>query len=84
MDEAHIIRGAATKAAIGCRLLRSQIRWCLTGTPIQNKLDDLFSLVKFLRVQPWEEQKWFDEIITKPVKAGDPKGFLRLGVNSLL
>ncbi len=34
--------------AKGCFALKANNRWCLTGTPIENKLDDFFSLLHFL------------------------------------
>lgn len=33
--------------------LRSEIHWVISGTPIQNTVNDLFSLFKFLRYEPW-------------------------------
>ena len=33
--------------------LQAQIRWILSGTPLQNTVNDLFSLFKFLHYQPW-------------------------------
>lgn len=52
LDEAHIIKDnkSSTTKAIG--FLNSEKRWGLTGTPIQNRVSDLFSLVKYLRMDP--------------------------------
>ena len=48
---AHHIRNRtqAFQAAVN---LKSSFRWCSTGTPVQNKLDDLFSLTEFLGFYP--------------------------------
>ncbi|KAI0230056.1 hypothetical protein L0F63_002422, partial [Massospora cicadina] len=53
LDEAHTIKNRKTKASLACRELKANFRWCLTGTPIQNSVDDLFSIVSFLRVEPY-------------------------------
>ncbi|XP_053613826.1 transcription termination factor 2-like isoform X2 [Plodia interpunctella] len=64
LDEAHQVRNhkAATSSAV-CAL-RGRRRWCLTGTPVQNKDLDLFALMKFLRCTPFDEltmwKKWID------------------------
>ncbi|OCL02283.1 hypothetical protein AOQ84DRAFT_369386 [Glonium stellatum] len=49
-NEAHVIRNPSTKQFQAAHTVPAYIRWCLTGTPIQNTLEDLGALVKFLRV----------------------------------
>lgn len=34
-------------------MIKAERRWCVSGTIIQNSLDDVFALLKFLRHEPW-------------------------------
>ena len=52
LDEAHKIRSRKTRMFKACNALVSKSRWCLSGTPVQNRLDDLYSLFCFLKLQP--------------------------------
>ncbi|KAF8497540.1 SNF2 family N-terminal domain-containing protein [Russula emetica] len=70
LDEAHNIKNRNTKAAQACCSLEGKHRWCLTGTPLQNNVEELFSLIKFLRVKPLNDWQTFNEQINKPVKSG--------------
>ncbi|KAF2141618.1 uncharacterized protein K452DRAFT_298308 [Aplosporella prunicola CBS 121167] len=65
LDEAHVIRNWSTKQFRTVTAISAQIRWCLSGTPIQNSLDDLGALVQFLRVPILEERATFRQFITK-------------------
>ncbi|KPM36026.1 hypothetical protein AK830_g10539 [Neonectria ditissima] len=51
LDEAHYIHQPATNFHHACVNLTARSRWCLTGTPIQTKLEDLGALFIFLRVE---------------------------------
>lgn len=53
-------------------------RLCLTGTPVQNKLDDIFALIKFLRLDPFDDKATWTEFIGSPVKFGQTLGIVRL------
>ncbi|EEU43728.1 uncharacterized protein NECHADRAFT_106263 [Fusarium vanettenii 77-13-4] len=72
LDEAHQIRNPSTKLFKAAVALESEARWCLTGTPIQNSLDDLRSLLKFLRFEPFCQPKVLEEHIVRPMRK-DPE-----------
>lgn len=76
VDEAHSIKNHKAKSTIAACGLRSNRRWCLTGTPIQNSIDELQSLIGFLDIGPFNNRaKWTDQI-SRAIGAG--KGNLAL------
>ena len=72
------IKETGTVACRACCDLLADRRLCLTGTPVQNKLDDVFALVKFLRLHPFDEKNVWTEYIGNPVKYGQSLGVVRL------
>ena len=58
--------------------LEADRRLCLTGTPVQNKLDDIYALIKFLKLAPFDDKSVWQEFIGHPVKFGQPLGVIRL------
>jgi SNF2 family DNA or RNA helicase len=76
LDEAHTIKNRNAKSTKACCALDAEYRWCLTGTPMQNNLDELQSLVKFLRITPYDDLTHWRNNIDKPMKAG--KGHLAI------
>jgi len=53
LDEAHSIKTRSTMTAKACFALKTDYRWCLTGTPLQNRIGEFFSLIRFLNVKPF-------------------------------
>ncbi|EKM61302.1 uncharacterized protein PHACADRAFT_247815 [Phanerochaete carnosa HHB-10118-sp] len=78
LDEAHSIKEVSTVACRACCDLIADRRLCLTGTPVQNKLDDVYALLKFLRLEPFDEKAVWTEYIGSPVKYGQVLGVARL------
>ncbi|CAN6674853.1 DNA repair protein Rad5p [Trichomonascus vanleenenianus] len=74
LDEAHTIRNRAAKTSKACYDLRAARRWALTGTPIVNKLEDLYSVIKFLGVEPWNNFSFWRAFITAPFES---KGYIQ-------
>jgi superfamily II DNA or RNA helicase len=48
LDEAHMIKNANTKMARALREFDAAHRFCLTGTPLENHLGELWSLFEFM------------------------------------
>ena len=78
LDEGHIIRNSSTQTFQLLNMLDAQRRWVLTGTPVQNSLQDLFSLTKFLRFAPFDEQTTVNKHILRPLQQRDRKGLENL------
>jgi DNA repair protein RAD16 len=56
LDEAHAIKNKHCATAKACYALTADTRWCLTGTPLQNRVSELASMISFLRVKPYAHQ----------------------------
>lgn len=70
LDEAHSIKNRNAKATKAACALNAEYRWCLTGTPMQNGLDELQSLIHFLRIEPYNDLNEWRENVTKPITNG--------------
>ncbi|RYP62494.1 hypothetical protein DL769_007273 [Monosporascus sp. CRB-8-3] len=80
LDEAHRIRSRSSKLHQAALYIskRAYCHWCLTGTPIQNSLDDYGALLGFLQVPKLSDKRDFDRWIGKPVKDKHQYGLGRL------
>jgi superfamily II DNA or RNA helicase len=65
LDEAQAIKNAATRQARSVRQLKCSARIALTGTPVENRLSDLWSLFDFLNPGLLGSAKAFTELIKK-------------------
>lgn len=74
LDEAHMIKSSKSLISLAAAALTADRRWCLTGTPIQNNLEDIYSLFRFLRVEPWRNWALWHKLVQKPYEEGDERG----------
>jgi hypothetical protein len=74
LDEAQQIKNPDTAQARAARQLRAQVRLALTGTPIENRLDELWSIVEFLNPGYLGTRSAFRTRLALPIeREGDPQ-----------
>ncbi|KAJ3578806.1 hypothetical protein NPX13_g1763 [Xylaria arbuscula] len=78
LDEAHYIRNNTSQQFKATCKLTATRRWCLSGTPISNSLEDLRSLLAFLRFRPFSEASFFRRHIIEPLGTDSTDQFRNL------
>ncbi|XP_014902987.1 E3 ubiquitin-protein ligase SHPRH [Poecilia latipinna] len=71
LDEAQMVECPTAKAAEMALRLASVNRWCVSGTPVQRGLEDLYGLTLFLGVDPYWVKYWWDQLLYRPYRRGN-------------
>jgi hypothetical protein len=87
LDEAQAIKNAGTLAAHSAWSLVARHRWCLSGTPIQNSVDDLYSYFRYVVAAPAPpfallRHMQHDSTAVQAVRWTAGHGCLRIAVNN--
>jgi superfamily II DNA or RNA helicase len=78
LDESQAIKNADSQVARAAHRLPGRFRLALTGTPVENRLAELWSQFQFLSRGWLGSQSDFDERYARPIAAGDPEAAERL------
>lgn len=70
LDEAQNIKNPESVGAIAAKALKSFHRLALSGTPVENRLKELWSLFDFLMPEFLNTYKDFNEVYERPIEAG--------------
>jgi superfamily II DNA or RNA helicase len=78
LDEAQHIKNPMSQTARSAKKLSSERRLALTGTPIENRLSELWSIFDFVSPGLLGTLKTFEERIARPIDRGDMETAQRL------
>ena len=78
LDEAQMVQSGTASAALMALRLKTKYRWCVSGTPINRGLEDLYGLMLFLQAPPYNERYWWNALIQQPCNEGSIAGFRNL------
>ncbi len=70
LDEAQFVKNHQSKAYRCARRLEAPMKLAITGTPIENGLMDLWSLLSITAPGLYPDPKRFDEVYRKPIESG--------------
>lgn len=78
LDEAQNIKNPLSATARAAKRLKAQRRLALSGTPIENRLSEIWSIFDFVSPGLLGPLDKFEERYARPIDAGDPKAAARL------
>lgn len=78
LDEAQYIKNHATLSARAARSISARHRFALTGTPIENRLSELWSILDFLMPGMLGSYTHFRQRFELPILSGDTKAQTKL------
>ncbi|XP_069462819.1 E3 ubiquitin-protein ligase SHPRH [Ambystoma mexicanum] len=78
LDEAQMVECTTAKAAEMALRLTGINRWCVSGTPVQRGLEDLYGLVLFLGIDPFWVRHWWDRLLYRPYCRKNPQPLYQL------
>jgi len=68
LDEAQYIKGRNTRIAKKACHLQASHRWCITGTPMQNSVEEIYPLLRFLRLDPFSTPSVWRKLVSDPLE----------------
>jgi hypothetical protein len=68
LDEAQDVKNPATKRARALRTLPARRRVAMTGTPIENRLSELWAIMDILNPGLLGSREWFNRIFAQPIE----------------
>lgn len=71
LDEAQKVKNSSAGRTRAVRRLQAERRLALTGTPVENRLTELWSIMQFLNPGMLGSEEQFRDEIARPVEAGD-------------
>ncbi|UPR01651.1 E3 ubiquitin-protein ligase SHPRH [Chloropicon primus] len=78
LDEAQMVQSGTAKCAQMALKLATKFRWCVTGTPINKGLEDLYGLMMFLQAHPFDYRYWWNMLVQNSCELGSTQGFSNL------
>ncbi|CAD7951585.1 unnamed protein product, partial [Amoebophrya sp. A120] len=67
LDEAQCIKGKHTKLSKKIALLKADYKWCVSGTPMQNSVEELYPQLRFLELEPFCVQHVWRKLVSDPL-----------------
>ena len=78
LDEAQAIKNPDSQAAHAARRIVADRRVALSGTPVENRLEELWSISEFINPGLLGTRSEFSETFSKPIASGDARALTRL------